>query len=118
MNLNEAETLILEDRLTDLELKILAREADSALAKVWPKSKPTARATDADKWSLRVTRDAKGSSNYELRNDSGAALPLPADRATWPKAVREAAEKFEAADKQRTRDGRLISSAVGTVGIK
>jgi hypothetical protein len=109
MNLKEAEILILEDRISDLEFTILERSAAEALAKVLPRGKQRA-ATAPAKWTLRSILQPDGTERHELRSATGSFTTLPDDKSLWPEAVRLAEAKFLELDRKRSVNGRLLSN--------
>jgi hypothetical protein len=97
----------LEFRLLDLEIRQLKQKLgwDRTLLTV---KQPPARSTADVPLQMRASTKS-GVTKREIRTATGWS-PLPEDRSQWPKWARDTAEKYDAYDRQRTRNGHLISS--------
>jgi hypothetical protein len=103
---------VLEEKILDLEFKQLKKQFG------WDRRLVTATKTiPAKKTTLEMRVSSRGSAKmYELRTGSTWRM-LPEDRSQWPADARAVQDRVDAIYKERTRDGRLISAAVGSVSL-
>jgi hypothetical protein len=102
-----------EWRLLDLEIARLKKLGATRSVLVTQRPKPAQKASDKSNVTQWRSTRQNSATLYEFRAGSGAWIALGKDRTSWPNDLRKEIEFVEKIDKARTRDGRIVSAAVG-----